>query len=132
MTNKTEKLEAAIEYYNAWKGGACNKSLGQFAGLHGKTILTALQDALDVARGENWQPKEGFERSGTEVIGWLSSNKGFEDTTARLIYIEVDDIFKGTGIWPVTGWYWAESEEPVKRPDLINGVMPWPGPPEEN
>jgi hypothetical protein len=26
-------------------------------------------------------------------------------------------------------WHWGESEEPVKRPDLIRGCMPWPEPP---
>lgn len=61
-------------------------------------------------------PKEKFEINGTEVIGWLSSNKGFEDITARLIYIN-------------NAWHWADSEEPVKRPDLINGCIIWPEPP---
>jgi len=76
-----------------------------------------------------WQPKEDYEKNGFEVIGWVSSNRGFADTTARLIYIDRDAAFGN--IWPVTGWYWAESEEPVKRPDLINGVIPWPEPPKE-
>lgn len=62
-----------------------------------------------------WMPKEDFEKDGQEVIAWLSSNKGFEDITAKLFYSD--------------GWYWSESEEPVKRPDLIKGVQPWPQPP---
>ena len=80
-----------------------------------------------------WQPKEDFEKSGTEVIAWLSSDKGFQDITTRLIYIENDEKFKkaGVNIWPITGWYWESSEEPVKRPDLINGVVPWPEPGEK-
>ena len=65
----------------------------------------------------DWLPREQFEiDGGSEVIGWLSSDKGFEDMTARLLYRD-------------GAWYWADDEELVKRPDLIHGVMPWPEPP---
>jgi len=78
-------------------------------------------------RPEDWKPKEDYEKDGTQIIGWVSSPIGFDDVTARLIYIEYNDNHKKT--FPITGWYWADSEEVVKRPDLINGVIPWPEPP---
>lgn len=78
-------------------------------------------------RIDEWQPKEGFEQNGSEVIAWMSSNKGFEDITVRLYYQNVDGI--GLAEEFPRGWYWGESEELVKRPELINGVIPWPNPP---
>jgi hypothetical protein len=64
-----------------------------------------------------WQPKELFEKEGTQVIGWVSTKKGFQDTTAMLLY------YGGK-------WCWGDDEEsPVKCPELLEGVIPWPGPP---
>lgn len=80
-------------------------------------------------RGSNYHPKEGFEQNGTEVIAWVSSNKGFEDITVRLYYIDLDSVSEKMATEYPKGWYWGESEELVKRPDLIKGVMPWPNPP---
>ena len=65
---------------------------------------------------EDWNPKEGFEIEGTEVIAWLSTDKGFVDTTANLYF--------GDGVWR-----WGDSGDKVKRQDLIMGVMPWPDAP---
>lgn len=77
------------------------------------------------AQDDGWRDKEEFEKHGTEVIGWVTNEKGFQDVTARLIYIDAPKV---KNIYPVTGWYWGESEEPVKCPDLIKGVKPWPNP----
>lgn len=63
-----------------------------------------------------WQHKSLFEYQGSRVIAWMSSDKGFEDITTELIYQE-------------GAWHWAESEDPVKRPDLIKGVQKYPEPP---
>lgn len=79
-----------------------------------------------------WQDKEKFEQGGTEVIAWLSSDV-FQDQIANLIYI--DNTYYPANLlehYPITGWYWAHSEEPVKRPDLINGVIPYPKVPIKN
>lgn len=72
---------------------------------------------------EDWLPKEQFETNGTEVIAWISSQKGFQDITAQLYYISRDNTFHEPG------WYWSQSGDIVKRPDLIQGVQPWPQPP---
>lgn len=69
-----------------------------------------------MTKKSDWLPKEQFQTNGTEVIGWLSSEKGFHDMTARLVFMD-------------GAWHWGEGEEPVKRPDLIKGCMPWPDPP---
>lgn len=80
----------------------------------------------------DWQPKEKFEKYGTRVIAWLSSDK-FKDMTAELIYIDNTDYpINVIEQYPITGWYWADSEEPVKRPDLINGCIWYPEPPVKN
>lgn len=64
-----------------------------------------------------WLPKEHFEREGAQVIGWLSTDKGFQDTTAMLIYLD-------------GRWNWGDdSENPVKKPEFIEGVKAWPEPP---
>lgn len=82
------------------------------------------QEALAELEKDGWQPCEEFEKHGTEVIAWVSSDKGFQDITAKLYYAD-NTVYSGVE----TGWYWYESEEPVKRPDLIKGVQPWPQPP---
>lgn len=62
-----------------------------------------------------WQPKEKFEKQGTRCIAWMSSDKGFEDITTEVYY------FRGC-------WYWADGECPVRKPDLIKGMMLYPEP----
>ena len=81
-----------------------------------KITSEALALLRPYVEGGGWMPKESFEQEGTEVIAWLSSDKGFQDITAKLLF------HKGQ-------WLWSESEDPVKRPDLIRGVILWPQPP---
>ena len=62
-----------------------------------------------------WQPFEtpqGWDR--TDL--WVSSQKGFQDTTANFYFS------KGQ-------WWWADTEDVLKRPDLVNGWMLYPQPP---
>lgn len=97
------------------------------------------QDLMEtIKQSLEWQPKERFEHNGSEVIAWMSSQKGFEDVTEKLIYIDLAEHLASEEMrdvlrkhWPKDGWYWANSEELVKRPDLIKGVMPWPEPPKD-
>ena len=63
-----------------------------------------------------WQPLETAPKDGTELIFWVSSQKGFQDTTANFYFSEGQ-------------WWWAETEEVLKRPDLVNGWMLYPQPP---
>lgn len=65
-----------------------------------------------------WEPKEKYEIDDCEVIAWIASNKGFNDCTAKLFYLDCN-------------WWWSESSDVVKRPDLIRGVVPWPKAPVE-
>tara|TARA_R110002020_G_scaffold10785_4_gene40934 strand:+ start:1861 stop:2445 length:585 start_codon:yes stop_codon:yes gene_type:complete len=79
---------------------------------------------------DGWQDEAKYRSNGNRVIAWVSSQKGFEDITAELIYIDNSDYpINVLEQYPVTGWYWAESEEHVKRVDLIKGVQPYPEPP---
>jgi hypothetical protein len=48
--------------------------------------------------------------------GWISSQKGFQDTTANFYVAEGQ-------------WWWADTEDVLKRPDLVNGWMLYPQPP---
>jgi hypothetical protein len=74
-------------------------------------------EAYEAAKGDGWLPKEQFQEEGAQVIAWLSSNKGFQDCTANLIYLS-------------GRWNWGDDDEsPVKRQDLIKGVIPYPQPP---
>ena len=63
-----------------------------------------------------WQPLETAPKDGTELIFWVSSQKGFQDTTANFYFSEGQ-------------WRWADTEEVLKRPDLVNGWMLYPQPP---
>ena len=63
-----------------------------------------------------WQPLETAPMDGTALIFWVSSQKGFQDTTANFYFS------KGQ-------WWWADTEEVLKRPDLVNGWMLYPQPP---
>lgn len=76
-------------------------------------VLNTMQGAA-----QKWPPKEKFEQEGMRVIAWLSTDKGFKDITATLLY-------EGGN------WCWDESGDTVKKPDLIKGVIPYPEPPEE-
>ena len=63
-----------------------------------------------------WQSFETAPKDGTELIFWISSQKGFQDTTANFYFAEGQ-------------WWWANTEEVLKRPDLVNGWMMYPQPP---
>ncbi len=52
-----------------------------------------------------WQPFETAPKDGTELIFWVS------------FYFS-----KGQ-------WWWADTEDVLKRPDLVNGWMLYPQPP---
>ena len=60
-----------------------------------------------------WQPLETAPKDGTELIFRVSSQKGFQDTTANFYFS------KGQ-------WWWADTEEVLKRPDLVNGWILYP------
>lgn len=72
-------------------------------------------------------------KDGTEVILWISSDKGFPDMTANFYYLPVPrskdlkKIYRKLG--SKSGWKWSESGEPLKRPDLVKGWMIYPQPP---
>ena len=63
-----------------------------------------------------WKPFKTAPKDGTLVIFWMSSEKGFEDTTANFYY-------------HARTWYWECDDSPLKRPDLVNGWMRYPQPP---
>jgi len=64
------------------------------------------------------QPPETLpEHEGAEAILWLTTDKGFEDISARS-YLKDGS------------WYWADSDEIIKRQDFIKGWLPWPEPPD--
>lgn len=77
-------------------------------------ILEALQEST------SWQVMDIAPKDGTVIIAWISSKKGFADVTANIYY---DDEMRI--------WRWEESDELVKRPDLIKGWRPYPQPPEQ-
>jgi hypothetical protein len=55
-------------------------------------------------------------QNGAEAILWLTTDKGFADVSAHC-YLK--DGF----------WHWADTDETIKRQDLIMGWLPWPVPP---
>lgn len=121
INHKPEDIERAARWFQALTAGPAQDH---------KYAYIILQ-ILEHYKQAQWRPKEDFEKHGEEVIAWISSNKGFADVTARLFYIDLEQLPNlPTNVYPITGWYWGESEDPVKRPDLINGVKDWPKPPE--
>ena len=60
-----------------------------------------------------WQPFETAPKGGTELIVLIFSQKGFHDTTANFYVAEGQ------------GW-WADTEDVLQRPDLVNGWMRYP------
>ena len=65
-----------------------------------------------------WKPIKSAPKDGTLVIFWISSQKGFEDTTATFYCHD-------------RKWYWEYDDSPLKRPDLVNGWMLYPQPPKK-
>lgn len=63
-----------------------------------------------------WKSFKTAPKDGTLVIFWISSQKGFEDTTATFYY-------------HARKWYWECDNSLLKRPDLVNGWMLYPQPP---
>ena len=63
-----------------------------------------------------WQPFETAPKDGSELIFWVSSQKGFQDTTANFYFADGQ-------------WWWADTEDVLKRPNLVNGWMRYPQPP---
>ena len=63
-----------------------------------------------------WQPFKTAPEDGTLVIFWISSEKGFQDTTANFYVAEGQ-------------WWWAETKDVLQRPNLVNGRMRYPQPP---
>ena len=57
-----------------------------------------------------WQPFETAPKDGSELIFWVSSQKGFQDTTANFYFADGQ-------------WWWADTEDVLTRPDLVHGWM---------
>lgn len=65
---------------------------------------------------ETWFPFETAPTDGTELIFWVSSEKGFQDMTANF-YFENGQ------------WWWSTTGAVLQRPDLVKGWMRYPQPP---
>ena len=63
-----------------------------------------------------WQSFETAPKDGTALIFWISSQKGFQDTTANFYVAEGQ-------------WWWADTEDVLQRPHLVHGWMRYPQPP---
>lgn len=83
----------------------------------GKQMGEYSNEIQDLRDGK-WLPFTTAPQNGVEIIGWLSSDKGFQDTTANIVFHE-------------DCWSWADSLDPIKRPDLIHGWQHYPDPPEK-
>lgn len=71
---------------------------------------------MSLNKREDWHPLETAPTDGTELIFWVSSDKGFQDITANF-YCENGQ------------WRWVSSGDVLKRPDLVRGWRPYPQPP---
>jgi len=61
-----------------------------------------------------WRTPETLpKQDGTEVILWLTTDKGFADTSAHCFLKD-------------ESWYWMGTHEVIKRQDFIMGWQPWP------
>lgn len=69
-------------------------------------------------------------QDGTEVIFWVSSEKGFPDQTSNFFFMPDTDLNRKVYGDKVGCWYWSESEEPLNRPDLVKGWKIYPQPPD--
>ena len=77
-----------------------------------------------------WKPFDTAPIDGTEVLLWVSSEKGFEDCVASFYYVTKEMADQCQAIYYVgEGWYWIDSESPLKRPDLVRGWKEYPEPP---
>ncbi len=64
-----------------------------------------------------WRSPDSLpKQNGTEAILWLTTEKGFADVSAHC-YLQDGS------------WYWWDTDELIKRQDLIMGWQPWPAPP---
>lgn len=73
-----------------------------------------ISNLLANVEANEWQPKELHEKEGTQVVGWLTTDQGFQDVTVILLYTD-------------GRWCWGDDEEdPVKQQDMILGVKLWP------
>lgn len=81
-----------------------------------KTSSSGAAQIRRTGSGDAWTPLKTAPRDGTELIFWVSSHKGFQDITANFYFRD-------------GAWWWASTDEPLKRPDLVNGWMRDPHPP---
>lgn len=65
---------------------------------------------------DEWKPLKTAPKDGTELIFWVSSQKGFQDITANFYFRD-------------GAWWWSSTEDRLKRPDLVKGWMIYPQPP---
>lgn len=77
--------------------------------------LTNLREQLSRFQ---WRKLDSEAEACGNILAWMSSQKGFEDIVVQLVFHE-------------GAWWWEEDMSIVKRPDLINGWMPYPAPPTE-
>lgn len=81
-----------------------------------KKINTRAAQLKPFGSSDGWKPLETAPRDGTELIFWVSSEKGFQDITANFYFHD-------------GAWWWTSTEERLKRPDLVKGWMIYPQPP---
>lgn len=119
----SDSVKEAIEH--AWAMEFSAEKGGDFSSVMilieaGTRYLDSIRADLCPSRADAgvWQPISTAPRDGREIIAWLSSDKGFQDATANILYVEE---------WG--GWCWASSTDPIKRPDLIHGWKEYPEPP---
>lgn len=78
-----------------------------------------------------WKAFEDAPTDGTEVLFWVSSQKGFQDTVAPFYYVTKEMADLCSFVYSDEGWHWSETEEPLKRPDLVRGWKEYPQAPKQ-